>query len=172
MSRATLLWTNNACHAKLPRVSLSESPILIRPAAPSEIWPLRHQILRSHQPFDQAKYPSDTLPTSFHAGVFDAHGTCLACATLHHEPWENQPAFRLRGMAVAPAHRRRGLGARVLQLLESHALAQNIPLLWCQARTPAIPFYQSQGWQITSNEFEVPGIGPHFTMLKHLKSGE
>jgi predicted GNAT family N-acyltransferase len=153
-------------------VTLNESHILIRSTTPDAVYPLRHQILRSHQPLELAKYPGDTLPTSFHAGAFDAEGNCIACATLHQEPWENQIAFRLRGMAVVPTHRRCGLGARILQLLESHALKQNVTVLWCHARTPAVPFYQSQGWQVISDEYEVPGIGPHFTMLKHLKRSE
>jgi predicted GNAT family N-acyltransferase len=37
-----------------------------------------------------------------------------------------------------------------------------------QARAHAIPFYESQGWVIIDEEYVIPGIGPHRSMMKPL----
>jgi predicted GNAT family N-acyltransferase len=41
-------------------------------------------------------------------------------------------------------------------------------LLWCNARTPAVRFYQKQGWTPVGEEFDVPLAGPHVRMFKRL----
>ena len=38
-------------------------------------------------------------------------------------------------------------------------------ILWCNARTSAIGFYEKLGWRVTSGPFDVPGVGPHVTMV-------
>ena len=86
------------------------------------------------------------------------------------EAREGRPAYRLRGMAVDPAFHRRGIGRLLLQLLESRVLESGYTtLLWCNARTPAVPFYKSMGWKVVSEEFDIPTAGPHFVMIKELK---
>jgi len=39
-----------------------------------------------------------------------------------------------------------------------------------QAREHAIPFYLSQGWEIIDEEYSIPNIGPHRSMMKQLVS--
>ena len=41
-------------------------------------------------------------------------------------------------------------------------------LLWCKARLVAIDFYESLGVIKNGPIYEIEGIGPHFTMYKHL----
>lgn len=86
------------------------------------------------------------------------------------EAWDGRPAYRLRGMAVDPAFHRRGIGRKLLELLEAQVLASgHTMLLWCNARTPAVPFYNSMGWQKVGEEFDIPTAGPHFKMWKMLE---
>ena len=40
--------------------------------------------------------------------------------------------------------------------------------MWCNARTPAVGFYQRHGWVVASEEFEVKTAGPHFKMTLKL----
>ena len=42
-------------------------------------------------------------------------------------------------------------------------------LLWCNARLPAVGFYQKLGWAAVSDVFEIPTAGPHVKMTKRLK---
>jgi len=65
--------------------------------------------------------------------------------------------------------RRRGIGARVLALAEDLVRRRQpapVPVLWCNARVGAVPFYRSHGWEVVSAVFEVPAVGPHHRMVK------
>jgi GNAT superfamily N-acetyltransferase len=77
-------------------------------------------------------------------------------------------AWRLRGMATDPSLRRQGAGARALDACERHAREHGGTLLWCNARTEAVAFYEANGWEILGDEFDIPTVGPHFVMEKRL----
>jgi GNAT superfamily N-acetyltransferase len=74
--------------------------------------------------------------------------------------------WRVRGMATKAEERGRGLGALVLAALEGAARERGAARLWCNARTPAVGFYERAGFRAEGAEFEIPGIGPHFVMAK------
>jgi len=150
---------------------MQESGILIRPASLDEIIDLRHAILRAGLPRSEAIFDGDDHPTSRHyAAVDPATESVVACATIHLNTWENEPAWQLRGMATDPTVRRTGVGRRLLEFLEQDLRAHPAapPQLWCNARTPAIGFYQRMGWSVVSAVFEIPTAGPHVRMVKRL----
>ena len=71
-------------------------------------------------------------------------------------------------MGTLETHRRLGNAAKVLNQLEENAIKQFGAIAgFLQAREHAIPFYQSQGWEIIDEEYEIKGIGPHRSMMKH-----
>jgi ribosomal protein S18 acetylase RimI-like enzyme len=72
--------------------------------------------------------------------------------------------WRIRGMATTPGARGAGAGSGVLAALVHHALAEGARRIWCNARTPARRFYERAGFRVTSEEFELPMIGPHLVM--------
>ncbi len=140
--------------------------LTIRCAAIEEIIDLRHRVLRAGMPRETAVFPGDELPASRHFGAFDGQ-TVICCATFHLEPWQNDPAWRLRGMATDDGFRSKGIGRSLLNFAEQILLNENpIRLFWCNARAPAIRFYESQDWKIVSDVFEVPTAGPHYVMMK------
>ena len=144
---------------------------------------LRERILRPGFPQD-VDFPGDTADATVHAGAFDARGQLVAIASMYHEPrpvdapggvpprdeHATGAAWRLRGMAADPAVRRRGAGRAVLDACLEHVRAQGGTLAWCNARTPAIPFYESQGWTTLGEEFHIPQAGPHYVMELELTS--
>jgi GNAT superfamily N-acetyltransferase len=72
----------------------------------------------------------------------------------------------LRGMATDAHLRRTGIGAAVLQCaIDLAAERSPVRLFWCNARVPALAFYQRHGWQIASPQFEIPTAGPHHKMF-------
>jgi len=82
---------------------------------------------------------------------------------------EYRPAIQIRQMGTMPQHRNKGYATKVLSELEKKSVeifAARYGFL--QARIQAIPFYQSQGWEIIDELFEIPGIGPHHSMIKKL----
>ena len=43
-----------------------------------------------------------------------------------------------------------------------------VRLFWCNARVPALRFYQRHGWRIVSDQFDIPTAGPHRKLVKRL----
>ena len=152
----------------MPEVEVDGQRIELRAVRLDEIMDLRHEVLRHGLPRESAVFDGDNAPTSRHyAAIHD--GRAVGCATLHLNQWEGEPAWQLRGMATDPPFRGRGVGRALLQWVESDARAAGpVRLLWCNARAPAVPFYQSQGWAIRSDLFDIPTAGPHRRMTKRL----
>lgn len=72
-------------------------------------------------------------------------------------------------MAVSAIFRGTGLGKKILEFAEKLVLDEGYSnVLWCNARVPAAGFYQRLGWQVVSEEFEIPTAGPHVKMIKRL----
>jgi len=147
------------------------SPIHIRRAALDEILDLRHAILRAGLPREAAIFPGDELSTSRHYGAFAGPGATartVGCATFHLNQCDGAPAWQLRGMATDAEHRRQGLGRAMLAVAERDLLLDPaVPRqLWCNARVPAVKFYQALGWTVVSETFEIPTAGPHVKMVR------
>jgi GNAT superfamily N-acetyltransferase len=168
-------------------------PLTLRIAKRDELVPLRHAVLRTGLPSFDAHFPGDELPTTLHLGAFTSSNQAVCCATYvlqpfsSHHPgitkdqttlaarrfevtdYESADAHRLRGMATDADYRGAGVGQALLrfseQLLRSHS---DLRLLWCDARLPAIRFYENLGWRVVSDRYFVPTAGPHHRMLKPL----
>lgn len=140
------------------------------------VRPLRGLVLRPGQPADASVYPGDDHPLAAHAALSDDSGIVAVGSVLVEDPpWELSAdqgpvgapaAWRIRGMATADGRRGEGLGCQVLEALLAHVLAHGgaAPYVWCQARVGARSFYQRAGFEVVDGPFELPGIGPHFSM--------
>jgi hypothetical protein len=72
-------------------------------------------------------------------------------------------------MGTLPSYQRQGLAAQILAELELQSVEKFAATTgFLQAREHAIPFYASQGWVIIDEEYTIPGIGPHRSMMKRL----
>ena len=145
--------------------------ISVRAAPFAVILPLRHTVLRPGRPLATAHFDGDDDPDTVHlAAVLDGSDAVVGCATLMRRPWNDRPAWQLRGMATRADLARRGIGTAVLRAAERTVREHGgPPLLWCNARLVAVPFYASCGWRVVSDEFDVPGIGPHHAMVRALR---
>jgi len=70
-------------------------------------------------------------------------------------------------VAVRSAYRGRGLGRRLMELVESEARAHGCPRATLHAQTRVVDFYERLGYEVTSEQFEEAGI-PHVEMEKKL----
>ncbi len=127
---------------------------------------LRHAVLRQGLPRESAVFSGDESAGAVHIAAI-AGGQVVGCASFHLNQWDGQPAYQLRGMATAETVRRRGAGREILHFAES-LLREIGPTrqLWCNARVPAVPFYQSMGWEVMSEVFDIPLAGPHVRMSR------
>ncbi|HVF15131.1 MAG TPA: GNAT family N-acetyltransferase [Acidimicrobiales bacterium] len=140
----------------------------VRPITAEETRPLRHAVLRPGQSFEQTVYSRDDHPETVHLGAFDGD-RLVAIASLYREARPNRPrraAWRLRGMATDAEHQGRGLATVVLEVSVAHVAAEGGGELWCNARLPALGFYQRGGFEIEGDEFEIDGIGPHVVVTR------
>lgn len=76
--------------------------------------------------------------------------------------------WRVRGMAVVTDRRRNGIGADLLRAAVDAAWDLDLPEVWCNARTSAAGFYARHGFEVVSETFELPDIGPHVVMRRTL----
>jgi predicted GNAT family N-acyltransferase len=56
-------------------------------------------------------------------------------------------------VAVLSAHRRRGIGAALMEQLHALARARGLPRLWCHAQLSAVPFYEQLGYEASGAVF-------------------
>ena len=138
-----------------------------------KILQLRHDVLRAGLPFETAHFDGDEDPDTWHIGSFlvddygNQTGDALCCASYMLNEWEGKPAWQLRGMATKPALQGYGLGKQLVGAAEKLIGASSpVHAFWCNAREPAVGFYEKQGWKIVSDVFEIPTAGPHRKMVK------
>lgn len=132
------------------------------------VLPLRAAVLRPGLPVDLARYEQDLAESTVHLAAVDDDGRVVGCATWSPEPYQGRPGWRLRGMATAEDVRGQGVGALLVGTgldLGRHRGAQ---VAWCNARTPALGFYQRYGFTAVGEEFDVRYAGPHYRVWRPL----
>jgi ribosomal protein S18 acetylase RimI-like enzyme len=131
-----------------------------------ELLPLRNEVLREGRlTLDECRFPSDNIEGAFHLGYYV--GDELACVASFHPQnygeYEGK-SYQLRGMATTEKYRGQGFGNQLVNFAIVYLRGQKANYVWCNARKAAVRFYKNLGFEIISNEFEVPSIGPHYVM--------
>ena len=135
-------------------------------------FPLRQRVLRPHETLAQLALAGDDHPDAGHFAARTPTGEVVATATVRREapPWApaDAGAWRLRGMATAEQWRNRGIGQKVLDAVVDHVAAHGGGPLWCNARLPAVPFYERAGFERRGEPWDEPHIGPHVAMRRQV----
>jgi len=168
----------------------------VRRITAEETIDVRHAVLRAGLPRESAIFPGDEAEETRHFGAFDG-GKLVGVASIYVAPlpeesssysYSSSPsvdlppisvtplpdpraaadAWQLRGMATLPEVRRRGIGGALLSAALAEVAAAGAPLLWCNARIGAVPFYKKHGFRVLGGEFDIPTAGPHFRMCIEL----
>ncbi len=143
--------------------------LVVRRVTAAQIRPLRHAVLRPNHPESSAVFPGDDEPTTAHLGAY-RDGHLVGIASLYAEARRGAPqaggAWRLRGMATAPDVRGQGVGRALVEACVRQVAEWGGGELWCNARTPAVGFYEGAGFEVVSSEFDIPGVGPHVVMRR------
>jgi GNAT superfamily N-acetyltransferase len=142
----------------------------LRRATLDEILPLRRAVLRPGQPMEAACFDADGDATTRHFGAFVlASGENVCCVSCMRVPRQGADAWQVRGMATRGDLLRRGIGHALLSFAVAALRAEDGPrLLWCNARTTALDFWEHEGWTVASDVFDIPGVGPHRVMRRML----
>lgn len=132
-----------------------------------ESYRLRQLVLRPMLKVDQVGAEHDHAADTFHVGALDMDGRVIAIMTVMRDcvPNTHRVAWRIRGMASDPDARGTGCGGAVLEFGIAHAWGIHRETVWCNARKVAYGFYERYGFRLASDEFDIPGIGPHKVMI-------
>lgn len=146
--------------------------VIFRRGNLGDIIALRYDVLCAGRPRAEAQFDGDDLENTHHFAAFLKTGADernIGCVSYMLNEWDGVPAWQLRGMGIAPDLAKQGIGTRLIQFAEQ-TLRQASPTRqqWCNARVPAIPFYERLGWAVASETFEVPNYGPHQKMVATL----
>lgn len=146
--------------------SISEELHVVAQVDESSTIDLRHRLLRAGMPRSAVAMPGDTDATWF--GVIDGSGIEGAAGVFLEDSPDGDSRHRLRGMATSEAIRGAGLGRMLIDAVCEHVVADGGSSVWASARTSAAGFYTKLGFEITSDEYDVEGIGPHVRMRRGL----
>ena len=134
---------------------------------------IRWLILRPGFPRETAVFDGDDASETQHFGGYLNAGL-VGVASIYLAPCPDRPdatrTWQLRGMATLPEVRGLGIGKALVAACETAVREAGDTLLWCNARTSAIEFYAQLSWSVSSEEFDIPTVGPHRRMLRLLSS--
>jgi len=133
---------------------------------------LRSTVLRNGQPPETCILPTDREVGCFHLGYF-VNEQLVSIATFFPEdhPDYGPGGYRLRGMASDNAFSGKGYGGSVIKFAIDELTSVNASYIWCNTRSTAVGFYTKLGFSLISEMFDVPGIGPHYNMLRKINEG-
>lgn len=126
-----------------------------------ETYALRHRVLGRGASADDVAAADDDDPDSGHF-VIRKEGAVVATGTVRRR---NSPRaaggqhWQVRGMAVEPAFRGRGLGSAVLGAILEHVEQRGGELVWCHARIAARTLYERHGFIADGELVEDPIAG-------------
>lgn len=148
--------------------------VVVRRVDAATTLPLRAAVLRPGKDPSAAVKPGDDAPDTWFFAALAPDGTVLSTVNIR----PGGPEFDadgagwwwLRGMATAPEARGRGYARAVVTAALDHvdALGGGV---WCNARLPAVGFYEQLGFERIGEEWTVPLTGPHVKMVRRPVSG-
>lgn len=102
---------------------------------------------------------------AFRPGAGDIPGEVVGSAAVFPEAsLEGRSGWRIRGVATDEVVRGMGVGGLILDAVLEHVGAEGGGLVWANVRLTAQAFYESRGFAVVGEVFEVPGVGPHVRM--------
>ena len=135
-----------------------------------DTYPLRQKLLRPSGTLEDCIFEGDDEEQTFHLGAFIG-GKLVSVSSFYFESHQNFDAkfqYRLRGMATHPDYQKKGFSSSLLKT-GFPIVKQNLcSIVWCNARSPVVGFYEKLGFKIVGNRFEISKIGPHLLMVKDL----
>ena len=142
---------------------------VIEPQTPEEFkqyYSLRYEILRKPwgQPKGSERDNDDEI--SHHRMIIDEiTGDTIAVGRLQ---FNTKEETQIRYMAVAERYQGQGLGCNIVTVLEDIALDKGASRIILQARSNAVQFYQSNGYEIVEKTHLLFDEIQHWLMKKEL----
>ena len=141
------------------------STVTVEESDAGTTYPLWRDVLRGGRPVDRPADPPQTL----HLAARTPDGSVVGVVQFFPAPCPYRPGVRtpwqLRGMATHPSVRGSGAGRALVTGGLARVAALGGDLVWCDARTTAVGFYQRLGFTVVGDPFDEPEVGPHGGMI-------
>lgn len=136
----------------------------------NKTFAVRHPVLRAGKPVETCYFEGDELPTTTHFGLFLEEKLLGVLSVFKNECpiIESKNAYQYRGMAILAPYQNKKYGVLLLDAANTWVAEEQGDLIWFNAREKAIGFYERNGFEKRGSAFEIPGIGVHFLLYKHL----
>lgn len=139
---------------------------MVKKIISSQTHEIRRKILRDNDPLVSVEFDGDFNETTIHLGCFKDDELCGILTLIELE----KGIFQMRGMAVLEEHQGKGVGREIIEFTEELLNENQIQKIVLNARIKAVGFYQKLGYEVVSDEFEIPTVGIHLKMEKKLNS--
>lgn len=130
-----------------------------------DYFELRWQILRAPWQQDRGSERDELEATAFHIMALDDQRRTIATGRLHRL---SDSRAQIRYMAVHPDHQGRGIGARILSMLEQQAGNWACQEIVLNARSACLGFYQRHDYDVIAEAPTLFGSIAHKHMRKVL----
>ncbi|MDO6760318.1 GNAT family N-acetyltransferase [Tamlana sp. 2_MG-2023] len=149
---------------------MNQTDFHIKQITAQESYLVRQPVLRPGLPITSCVFDGDDLSTTIHLGLYNNNNIIGVCSFFKndHAELSRSKQYQLRGMAVLENFQGKGIGYQILSFGERLMKEKNIKTIWCNAREIALPFYRKCGYQSFGEAFNIPNIGPHYSMFKTL----
>jgi predicted GNAT family N-acyltransferase len=140
--------------------------VTVDEVAAEATYPLRGAVLRPDG--GDVVWAGDEDPATFHLAARTPDGRIVGVVRFSPAPCPWRPAgnpWQLRGMATDATVRGSGAGRALVSAGVAAVAVRGGDLLWCHARVAAAGFYHRMGFEVVTEPYEKPGIGPHLGML-------
>jgi len=152
------------------RLRIERTAVLLPPlpCQVERILQLRRDVFFPGRSIQKARYPGDQDAAAAHfAGVIryddDLPERLVACVSMHVSEYEGEPAWRARGLAVAPAFRKMGIGQTFFtQCCRRMCADTPMHVIWCSAKSESYGFFENLGWHQADEIYLMQGTGTHF----------
>jgi len=143
---------------------------IIKEIPSKDTYIVRQPVLRKGKPIESCIFEGDDLNTTHHFGLFENDGLTgiISLFSQTNTIFADKNQAQIRGMAILENHQKKGFGEALVKHCEDYCKAQNVDLIWFNARTAAVGFYKKMNYQIIGQPFDIKDVGEHYLMFKKL----
>lgn len=137
-----------------------------------EAVPVRMSVMRPEAPREMSLYPLDEADDALHVGAIK-NGELVGIASVFREDATRKDlpnAWRLRGMATVEAVRGEGHGKALLDMIFDYIAQQGGGTLWCNARLDVTDYYESAGFVVEGEPYDLEGHGQRVFMWREIEA--
>ncbi|WP_337968618.1 GNAT family N-acetyltransferase [uncultured Flavobacterium sp.] len=143
---------------------------IIKEIPSKETYIVRQPVLRKGKSIESCIFEGDDLETTKHFGLFEDEsliGIISLFQKINPIFAENNQA-QIRGMAILENHQKKGIGETLVKHCEKYCNANNVDLIWFNARTAAVGFYKKMNYETLGDAFDIKDVGEHYLMSKKI----